>query len=94
MLNSQNSGRVSFLWRTVLVMRDTTENPEGVDVGTLKLFGTNEEVIYNVFTELLDNKEAYNKMSKVCNSYGNGQACKRIADILEFGTYEPWTTEK
>ena len=75
----------------VLVMRDTTERPEGVYAGTLKLVGTNEEVIYNAFTELLDNKEAYDKMSKACNPYGDGHACKRIADILEFGTYEPWT---
>lgn len=75
----------------VLVMRDTTERPEGVDAGTLKLVGTNEEVIYNAFTELLNNKEAYDRMSKACNPYGDGKACKRIADILEFGTYEPWT---
>ena len=78
----------------VLVMRDTTERPEGVEAGTLKLVGTNEEVIYNAFTELLDNKEAYEKMSKACNPYGDGQTCKRIADILEFGTYEPWTAGK
>lgn len=78
----------------VLVMRDTTERPEGVEAGTLKLVGTNEEVIYNAFTELLDNKEAYEKMSKACNPYGDGHTCKRIADILEFGTYEPWTAGK
>ena len=75
-------------------MRDTTERPEGVEAGTLKLVGTNEEVIYNAFTELLDNKEVYDKMSKACNPYGDGQACKRIADILEFGTYEPWSAGK
>lgn len=74
----------------VLVMRDTTERPEGVAAGTLKLVGTDEEVIYNAFKELLENKEAYDKMSKACNPYGDGFACKRIADILEFGTYEPW----
>lgn len=78
----------------VLVIRDTTECPEGVDAGTLKLVGTNEEMIYNAFTELLENKEAYEKMSKACNPYGDGQACKRIADILEFGTYEPWVAGK
>jgi len=78
----------------VLVMRDTTERPEGVDAGTLKLVGTNEEVIYSAFTELLDNKEAYEKMSKACNPYGDGRACKRIADILEFGTYDPWMAGK
>lgn len=78
----------------VLVMRDTTERPEGVEAGTLKLVGTDEKVIYNAFTELLDNKEAYDKMSKACNPYGDGHACERIADILEFGTYEPWTAGK
>ena len=78
----------------VLVMRDTTERPEGVDAGTLKLVGTNEEVIYNAFKELLENKEAYDKMSKACNPYGDGKASRRIADILEFGTYEPWTAGK
>lgn len=78
----------------VLVMRDTTERPEGVDAGTLKLVGTDEEVIYNAFKELLEDMEAYDKMSKACNPYGDGYACKRIADILEFGTYEPWTAEK
>ena len=75
----------------VLVMRDTTERPEGVDAGTLRLVGTSEDAIYNAFTELLDNKETYEKMSKACNPYGDGCACKRIADILEFGTYDPWT---
>lgn len=78
----------------VLVMRDTTERPEGVDSGTLKLVGTNEEMIYNAFTELLENKEVYDKMSKACNPYGDGKTCKRIADILEFGTYEPWVAGK
>lgn len=65
-----------------------------MDAGTLKLVGTYEEVNYNAFTELLDNKEAYEKMCKVCNPYGDGHACKRIADILEFGTYDPWTAGK
>lgn len=74
----------------VLVMRDTTERPEGVDSGTLKLVGTNEEVIYNSFKELLENKDEYNKMSCACNPYGDGHACERIADILEFGKYSPW----
>lgn len=74
----------------VLVMRDTTERPEGVEAGTLKLVGTDEEKIYNAFTELLENKEAYEKMSHACNPYGDGKACKRIADILEFGKYKPW----
>lgn len=74
----------------VLVMCDTTERPEGVDAGTLRLVGTNEETIYNTFKLLLENKDEYEKMSKACNPYGDGHACKRIADILEFGTYEPW----
>ncbi len=74
----------------VLVMRDTTERPEGVDAGTLKLVGTNEEVIYKAFTELLENEEIYNKMSRACNPYGDGHACERIADILEGKEYSPW----
>lgn len=74
----------------VLVMRDTTERPEGVDAGTLRLVGTNEDVIYNAFTELLENKEIYDKMSKACNPYGDGHACERIADILEGKEYVPW----
>ena len=76
--------------RPVLVMRDTTERPEGVEAGTLRLVGTKEDVIYRHFKELLENREAYNKMAHACNPYGDGHACKRIADILEFGTYEPW----
>lgn len=67
----------------VLVMRDTTERPEGVDAGTLKLVGTSEEVIYNEFSRLLNDKNAYAAMSKACNPYGDGNACKRIVDILE-----------
>lgn len=71
------------LGKPVLVMRDTTERPEGVKAGTLKLVGTDEEVIYDSFKELLDNKEVYESMSKASNPYGDGFACKRIADILE-----------
>ena len=71
-------------------MRDTTERPEGVDAGTLRLVGTNEEVIYQSFKELLENQETYDRMSHASNPYGDGHACKRIADILEFGKYEPW----
>ncbi len=73
------------LGKPVLVMRDTTERPEGIEAGTLKLVGTDEKVIYENFKELLENKEAYEKMSKASNPYGDGLACKRIADILEFG---------
>ena len=76
--------------RPVLVMRDTTERPEGVDAGTLRLVGTNEEVIYRNFKELLEVPEAYDMMAHACNPYGDGKACKRIADILEFGTCEEW----
>ena len=73
------------LGKPVLVMRDTTERPEGIAAGTLKLVGTDEKVIYDNFKELLENTEAYEKMSKASNPYGDGFACKRIADILEFG---------
>lgn len=71
------------LGKPVLVMRDTTERPEGVAAGTLKLVGTEEEVIYCNFKELLEDKEAYEKMSHASNPYGDGKACKRIADVLE-----------
>lgn len=74
----------------VLVMRDTTERPEGIEAGTLRLVGTNEESIYNAFTELLENTEQYLKMSKACNPYGDGHACERISDILEGKEFIPW----
>jgi len=77
----------------VLVMRDTTERPEGVDAGTLKLVGTDEETIYKTFKLLLEDENEYNRMSHACNPYGDGHACERIADILEFGTYSPWVVE-
>lgn len=70
------------LGKPVLVMRDTTERPEGIKAGTLKLVGTEEETIYAEFTRLLTDKEEYDKMSKASNPYGDGFACKRIADIL------------
>lgn len=73
------------LGKPVLVMRDTTERPEGIEAGTLKLIGTNEKVIYNNFKELLENEDAYKLMAHASNPYGDGMACKRIADILEFG---------
>ena len=79
--------------KPVLVMRDTTERPEGVEAGTLKLVGTDEEVIYRNFKELLENKEAYDKMALACNPYGDGHACERIADVLEFGKCEPWVAK-
>lgn len=71
------------LGKPVLVMRDTTERPEGIAAGTLKLVGTNEETIYNEFNRLLTDPVAYEAMSKASNPYGDGHACERIADILE-----------
>ena len=77
------------LGKPVLVMRDTTERPEGVDAGTLKLVGTNEETIYQAFTRLLEDPGAYAAMSSASNPYGDGFACRRIADILEYGEMRP-----
>lgn len=71
------------LGKPVLVMRDTTERPEGIIAGTLKLVGTNEETIYAEFKRLLEDEEAYAAMSRASNPYGDGHACERIADILE-----------
>ena len=71
------------LGKPVLVMRDTTERPEGIKAGTLKLVGTDEDTIYNAFSLLLDNPLEYSKMSTASNPYGDGFASKRIADILE-----------
>lgn len=76
------------LGKPVLVMRDTTERPEGIAAGTLKLVGTDEEVIYRNFKLLLENENAYQAMSHASNPYGDGFACKRIADILEFGSIQ------
>ena len=70
------------LGKPVLVMRDTTERPEGIAAGTLKLVGTDEEVIYHNFSKLLADKAAYDKMAHASNPYGDGHACERIADIL------------
>ena len=71
------------LGKPVLVMRDTTERPEGIAAGTLKLVGTDEEVIYRNFKQLLEDEEEYLRMSRASNPYGDGFASKRIADILE-----------
>ena len=76
------------LGKPVLVMRDTTERPEGIAAGTLKLVGTEEETIYNSFKELLENPEVYHSMSTASNPYGDGLASKRIADILQYGKTE------
>lgn len=75
----------------VLVMRDTTERPEGIAAGTLKLVGTQEVEIYQCFKELLENDALYKQMSLACNPYGDGFASSRIADILETGQYVPWS---
>ena len=74
------------LGKPVLVMRDTTERPEGIAAGTLRLVGTDEEVIYSGFKELLEDKKSYDLMARASNPYGDGRACERIADIIETGT--------
>ena len=71
------------LGKPVLVMRDTTERPEGIKAGTLKLVGTDEETIYQNFKTLLESPQEYDKMAKASNPYGDGTASKQIADILE-----------
>lgn len=70
------------LGKPVLVMRDTTERPEGVEAGTLKLVGTNEETIYQAFTNLLDDEQEYRSMSHASNPYGDGCASMRIVSVL------------
>lgn len=71
------------LGKPVLVLRDTTERPEGIEAGTLKLVGTNEDVIFNETKNLLENKDEYLKMSTASNPYGDGHASKRIVDAIE-----------
>ena len=71
------------LGKPVLVMRDTPERPEGIKAGTLKLVGTKEDTIYKEFKNLLIDQKAYNVMANASNPYGDGTACKKIADILE-----------
>lgn len=70
------------LGKPVLVLRDTTERPEGIEAGTLKLVGTSEDTIYEETKKLLDSKELYDKMSKASNPYGDGMASKRIVDAI------------
>jgi UDP-N-acetylglucosamine 2-epimerase (non-hydrolysing) len=70
------------LGKPVLVMRDTTERPEALSSGTVRLVGTDYDKIVNEVSSLLDNEEIYSKMSHAVNPYGDGQACRRIADIL------------
>lgn len=71
------------LGKPVLVMRNTTERPEALDAGTVKLVGTDYDTIVNSVSTLLDNKEEYNKMSKAVNPYGDGKACGRIVDFIK-----------
>lgn len=66
----------------VLVLRETTERPEGIKAGTLKLVGTDRETVYQETLKLLEDKQAYQKMAQAVNPYGDGQASERIADIL------------
>ena len=73
------------LGKPVLVMRDTTERPEGIKAGTLKLVGTTEATIYVEFKKLLDDNSSYKSMAYATNPYGDGHACERIADIIEHG---------
>ena len=73
------------LGKPVLVMRDTTERPEGVEAGTLRLVGTGEQPIYEAFSELLDDRGVYEAMSHASNPYGDGHASERIADVLANG---------
>jgi len=71
------------LGKPVLVMRDTTERPEAVEAGTVKLVGTNKETIIKEAQNLINSKTAYEKMSKANNPYGDGKACKKIVDFLK-----------
>ena len=64
------------------MLRDTTERPEGIAAGTLKLVGTSEDAIYNETKKLLDDKNEYNKMSRASNPYGDGFASKYIVDAI------------
>ncbi|MEH7458217.1 UDP-N-acetylglucosamine 2-epimerase (non-hydrolyzing) [Bacillus pseudomycoides] len=66
----------------VLVLRDTTERPEGIEAGTLKLAGTDEETIFTLADELLSNKEAHDKMAQASNPYGDGRASERIVEAI------------
>ena len=70
------------LGKPVIVLRDTTERPEGIEAGILKLAGTDEEVIFEMLDELLENQEEYDRMSKASNPYGDGKASKRIVDAI------------
>lgn len=70
------------LGKPVLVLRDTTERPEGISAGTLKLVGTDEKNIYEEAKILLTDVKAYERMSKACNPYGDGHASEKIVDAI------------
>ena len=70
------------LGKPVLVLRDTTERPEGIEAGTLKLVGTDEDIIYNETKKRLTDKIEYDKMSKASNPYGDGNASKNIVNAI------------
>ena len=74
-------------------MRSTTERPEGVDAGTLRLVGTREEAIYSAFIEPLENQKSYEAMSGASNLNGDGKFSICISGILKCGTYESWNSE-
>ena len=76
----------------VLVMRNTTERPEGIDAGTSMLVGTDEEYIFSAVKTLLEDRDVYEKMSNACNPYGDGHASERIADVLEGKEFKPWSS--
>ena len=78
----------------VLVIRGRTDRPEGVEAGVTKVAGTREEGIYEDLRLLLDDSEAYRKMSRVCSPFGDGHASERIADVLERGECEEWRPEE
>lgn len=80
--------------KPVLVMRDFTERPEGIIAGTNRLVGTSEENIYYTFNLLLSDEKEYAKMANANNPFGDGNASKRIADVLEFGKCEIWDSGK
>ncbi len=80
--------------KPVLVMRDTTERPEGVKAGTLRLVGTSEDNIYNNFKQLLEDESAYKKMATASNPFGDGLACERIADIILGRNWKPFVESK
>ena len=71
------------LGKPVLVMRDTTERPEALEAGTVKLVGTNSEMIIKEAQKLLDDKLEYEKMSKAHNPYGDGNACEKIVNFIK-----------